>query len=97
VHGLAHHQPRAAEQRGRLGHRRRPHGRGHPRRRRGHRDGGQHGGGVPGQQPAARRRGAGQPRLGGAGVEVTWDQEMPGSERFYASDPWGNRLEFTAV
>jgi catechol 2,3-dioxygenase-like lactoylglutathione lyase family enzyme len=36
-------------------------------------------------------------RLGGAGVEVTWDQELPGSARFYATDPWGNRLEFTAV
>jgi catechol 2,3-dioxygenase-like lactoylglutathione lyase family enzyme len=35
-------------------------------------------------------------RLGGAGVEVIWDQEVPGSSRFYASDPWGNRLEFTA-
>ncbi len=35
-------------------------------------------------------------RLGGAGVEVTWDQEVAGSSRFYATDPWGNRLEFTA-
>ena len=35
-------------------------------------------------------------RLGAAGVEITWDQEVPGSSRFYASDPWGNRLEFTA-
>jgi catechol 2,3-dioxygenase-like lactoylglutathione lyase family enzyme len=36
-------------------------------------------------------------RLGGAGIEVTWDENVPGSARFYASDPWGNRLEFTAV
>ena len=36
-------------------------------------------------------------RLNGAGVEVLWDQELPGTARFYASDPWGNRLEFTAV
>ena len=35
-------------------------------------------------------------RLSGAGVEVIWDQELPGSDRFYASDPWGNRLEFAA-
>jgi catechol 2,3-dioxygenase-like lactoylglutathione lyase family enzyme len=33
-------------------------------------------------------------RLGGAGVEVIWDQAQPGTSRFYASDPWGNRLEF---
>jgi len=34
-------------------------------------------------------------RLGGSGVEVVWDQAWPGASRFYASDPWGNRLEFT--
>jgi catechol 2,3-dioxygenase-like lactoylglutathione lyase family enzyme len=34
-------------------------------------------------------------RLGGAGIEVTWDQALAGTSRFYASDPWGNRLEFT--
>jgi catechol 2,3-dioxygenase-like lactoylglutathione lyase family enzyme len=45
----------------------------------------------------AERLAAVAARLGGAGVEVTWDQEFPGSSRFYASDPWGNRLEFTAV
>ncbi len=28
-----------------------------------------------------------------AGVEVTWDDEFPGHDRFYASDPFGNRLE----
>jgi hypothetical protein len=45
----------------------------------------------------AERLAAVAARLGGAGVEVTWDQELAGSSRFYASDPWGNRLEFTAV
>ena len=35
-------------------------------------------------------------RLGGAGVEVVWDEAAPGQSRFYASDPWGNRLEFVA-
>lgn len=29
-----------------------------------------------------------------AGVEVTWDRELPGHRRFYAADPFGNRLEF---
>jgi catechol 2,3-dioxygenase-like lactoylglutathione lyase family enzyme len=33
-------------------------------------------------------------RLVEAGVEVVWDDEFPGHERFYASDPFGNRLEF---
>jgi len=28
------------------------------------------------------------------GVAVTWDQNFPGFERFYANDPFGNRLEF---
>lgn len=28
------------------------------------------------------------------GVAVTWDGEFPGHERFYAADPFGNRLEF---
>ena len=26
--------------------------------------------------------------------DVTWDDELPGVRRFYADDPWGNRLEF---
>jgi len=34
-------------------------------------------------------------RLGAAGVEVVWDEAASGTSRFYASDPWGNRLEFT--
>ncbi|MET0820294.1 MAG: glyoxalase [Aeromicrobium sp.] len=29
-----------------------------------------------------------------AGIGVTWDAEFPGHERFYAADPFGNRLEF---
>jgi catechol 2,3-dioxygenase-like lactoylglutathione lyase family enzyme len=45
----------------------------------------------------AERLAAVAARLGGAVVEVAWDQELPGTARFYASDPWGNRLEFTAT
>lgn len=33
-------------------------------------------------------------RLRAAGIEVTWDGEFPGHDRFYAPDPFGNRLEF---
>ncbi len=33
-------------------------------------------------------------RLEEGGVEVRWDDELPGVRRFYAPDPWGNRLEF---
>ena len=33
-------------------------------------------------------------KLTTAGVEVTWDGEFPGHDRFYAADPFGNRLEF---
>jgi catechol 2,3-dioxygenase-like lactoylglutathione lyase family enzyme len=33
-------------------------------------------------------------RLAAAGVEARWDEELPGIRRFYADDPWGNRLEF---
>ncbi len=29
-----------------------------------------------------------------AGGEVTWDSGFPGFRRFYAADPFGNRLEF---
>ena len=46
---------------------------------------------------SAERLAAVAARLGGAGVEVAWDQELPGTARFYATDPWGNRLEFTAT
>ena len=27
-------------------------------------------------------------------MEVTWDDNFPGMRRFYAADPFGNRLEF---
>jgi catechol 2,3-dioxygenase-like lactoylglutathione lyase family enzyme len=30
-----------------------------------------------------------------AGVACAWDSAIGGVRRFYASDPWGNRLEFT--
>jgi catechol 2,3-dioxygenase-like lactoylglutathione lyase family enzyme len=33
-------------------------------------------------------------RLGDAGQDVTWDGDFPGFRRFYAHDPFGNRLEF---
>jgi len=33
-------------------------------------------------------------RLERAGYPVTWDNEFPGYDRFYAADPFGNRLEF---
>ena len=33
-------------------------------------------------------------RLTRADIECTWDEAIPGVRRFYASDPWGNRLEF---
>ncbi len=33
-------------------------------------------------------------RLRGAGIEVTPDDSIPGTARFYAADPFGNRLEF---
>lgn len=34
-------------------------------------------------------------RLSKAGVPCVWDESVPGIQRFYANDPWGNRLEFT--
>lgn len=36
-------------------------------------------------------------KLAAAGVEVTWDDTLPGARRFYASDPWGNRIELLAA
>jgi hypothetical protein len=33
-------------------------------------------------------------RLTQAGVPVDWDDDFPGHRRFYAEDPFGNRLEF---
>lgn len=33
-------------------------------------------------------------RLQDTGHPVTWDEHFPGHDRFYAADPFGNRLEF---
>ncbi|MGH3712547.1 MAG: VOC family protein [Micromonosporaceae bacterium] len=33
-------------------------------------------------------------RLEAAGQPVRWDGDFPGMRRFYAHDPFGNRLEF---
>ena len=33
-------------------------------------------------------------RLAGEGIAVAWDEAIPGTERFHAADPFGNRLEF---
>ncbi|MDQ1726889.1 MAG: hypothetical protein QOK14_934 [Frankiaceae bacterium] len=33
-------------------------------------------------------------RLRAADQDVTWDSDFPGFRRVYASDPFGNRLEF---
>ena len=33
-------------------------------------------------------------RLESAGYLVRWDSDFPGMRRFYADDPFGNRLEF---
>ena len=33
-------------------------------------------------------------RLAAAGFAVQWDDRLPGVERFYTDDPFGNRLEF---
>ncbi len=35
-------------------------------------------------------------RLTAAGIDVAWDEDLPGERRFYCSDPWGNRLELLA-
>lgn len=34
-------------------------------------------------------------RLSEHGVACAWDEAIAGIRRFYAEDPWGNRLEFT--
>jgi catechol 2,3-dioxygenase-like lactoylglutathione lyase family enzyme len=33
-------------------------------------------------------------RLAGRNIAVQDDESIPGTSRFYAHDPWGNRLEF---
>lgn len=35
-------------------------------------------------------------RLEAQGIDVAWDDAIPGERRFYAADPFGNRLEFKA-
>jgi catechol 2,3-dioxygenase-like lactoylglutathione lyase family enzyme len=35
-------------------------------------------------------------RLQAAGIDVRWDDELPGVRRFYVADPWGNRIELLA-
>jgi catechol 2,3-dioxygenase-like lactoylglutathione lyase family enzyme len=35
-------------------------------------------------------------RVTAAGAEMHWDDELPGTVRFYTSDPFGNRLELVA-
>lgn len=36
-------------------------------------------------------------RLDVAGSPVQWDSAIPGTRRFYTTDPWGNRLELVAT
>ena len=36
-------------------------------------------------------------RLIAAGETVRWDEALPDQRRFYAEDPWGNRLELLAT
>lgn len=36
-------------------------------------------------------------RLKAVGVEVLWDDALDDVRRFYAEDPWGNRIEFLAT
>lgn len=36
-------------------------------------------------------------RLADAGVGIDWDDNFPGYRRFYAHDPFGNRLEFLSA
>ena len=33
-------------------------------------------------------------RLSGGGVQVSWDEAIGGVRRFFAEDPFGNRMEF---
>jgi hypothetical protein len=35
--------------------------------------------------------------LAGRGVAIVEDDSLPGTRRFYAEDPWGNRLEFVEI
>lgn len=46
----------------------------------------------PGLEVTGLRELAG--RFEAAGFAVTWDGEFPGYDRFYAPDPFGNRVEY---
>jgi catechol 2,3-dioxygenase-like lactoylglutathione lyase family enzyme len=47
---------------------------------------------VPGPQLDTLAR-----ELTDAGHEVDWDDSIPGTRRFYAADPWSNRVEFVGI
>jgi catechol 2,3-dioxygenase-like lactoylglutathione lyase family enzyme len=36
-------------------------------------------------------------QLAAVGAPVAWDSELPGIRRFFTADPFGNRLELSAV
>lgn len=36
-------------------------------------------------------------RLRSQGIKIAEDDALPGVRRFYADDPWGNRLEFVEI
>ncbi len=36
-------------------------------------------------------------RLAAAGCAVKWDDEIPGTRRFFTADPWGNRIELVGA
>jgi SAM-dependent methyltransferase/catechol 2,3-dioxygenase-like lactoylglutathione lyase family enzyme len=36
-------------------------------------------------------------RLRQSGENVSWDEALPGSRRFYTQDPWGNRIELMSI
>ncbi len=35
--------------------------------------------------------------LSQAGIEITWDDAIPGVRRFYVADPFGNRIELVGA
>jgi hypothetical protein len=36
-------------------------------------------------------------RLRDVGEQVVWDEALAGVRRFYAQDPWGNRIELLSA
>ncbi len=50
----------------------------------------------PALRVAPERLDAVADRLSREGVAVIWDEGLPGVRRFFAHDPWGNRLELLA-